>query len=338
MKMYRRSAKHHVSSLLLGLGLLSGPGVLLGVVGWPTMLAVELSPAEQIVIDRCQVDFVEEVAVPAVASEQLKQVFAKANQTVEASQLLAVQDDSSILGEIREAELQRKTLEQRASSQLALQQAKTYLESAKLKADSDFRLDQSSPGLVSRNAVRDSQLAVKLAEIAVGIAEEEQAKAAMTLELQRASIERLEARRRRLQISSPVGGVILAVLKSAGEWAQQGETIARLARMDRLRVSAVVSETQLSPRDAVGTAVTVRWTEGDRLQTLRGTITSVDPQMHDEGQIRIHATIENRRLGEGWLLAPGRRVTVIVHPVSDSAAEMSPATARRLGLEQGTRR
>jgi hypothetical protein len=103
--------------------------------------------------------------------------------------------------------------------------------------------------------------------------------------------------------------------------------------MDQLRVAAFLSESDLSPRRAVGTPVAIQWQEGLEQRakpeqlTLRGKIVAIDPQMLSDQTYRVIVMIENRRLDGGWLLVPGRSVTMSVYP--EQVALAKPSGAQR---------
>lgn len=126
----------------------------------------------------------------------------------------------------------------------------------------------------------------------------------------------------KLRARSSLTGVVLARYRNRGEWVDKGEPIAKIARMDQVRVSAFMAEADLSPRKAVGTPVAVQWHEGNTTPgnaieasgpyTLRGKIVSIDPQMMSDQTYRVNVMIENRQVDGGWLLLPGRSVTMTV--------------------------
>jgi multidrug resistance efflux pump len=289
-----------------------------------------------IVVERCQVRFLEEVEVPALESGQLVDIAVRENEAIEADQLIARLDDAPLEMRQRVAAIRRQVLRERLQDATDVELAETAYQEAKLLADTDERLHRTSPGTVSRNALQRSRLALRRAELERDRVARKRREAELELQQHEAERAHLENQLARLRINSPISGVVLQLLHAAGEWVAQGEAVARVARLDRLRVTALLHESQISPRVAVDTPVTIRWQEADITHTLRGAIASVDPQLHESGQFRVHVTIENRPLGAGWLLVPGRRVVMLVHPRSEG--NPTAAADRRLGVPRGQRR
>ena len=286
-------------------------------------------------IEQCSVAFLEEVDVPALESGPIIALNVELNDFVEQDQLLARLDDSQLQVQRRIADIKGTLLDRRLSSELEVELANMAYQDAKLTADADARLHQSSPGSVPQLKLQKSQLSLRRAELERERVDDQRREAELQLQVHRAETEFLDHRLRRLSVQSPLSGIVLETVKRRGEWVNQGETIATVARLDRLRVTAILNESQLSMRSAKGTPVAIHWQEGSQDVSLRGTITSLDPLLHREQRYRVHIDIENRKLENGWLLLPGRDVRLTVYPRTSEQLQMPPSTARRLGLPQG---
>ena len=101
-------------------------------------------------------------------------------------------------------------------------------------------------------------------------------------------------------------GVIRNVKKHIGEWAQQGDPIFNVVRMDRLRVQGSLKADQCSPEEVIGKTVIVEAVaERGRKITAQGKIVYVDPVL-EGGSYAVRAEVENYQEKSGfWAIRPG---------------------------------
>lgn len=288
----------------------------------------------QVEVEQCVVRYAEEVAVPALDSGPLVEVAVKQNQEVQSGQLVARLADDSLGIRRRAAELRRKIAQQRLADNLEGDFAETAYQEAVEELESNRRVYDASSGAVPLTTLRRLRLAVERANLERERVKKLRREAEIELEVQTAELELIDDHLRRLRVQSPMTGVVLSVEHQVGEWVAVGDPVARVARMDRLHVQALLSESQLLPRLAQDAPVTVRWREGEVEHVLRGRVTSVDPQMLSGGRYRLHATVENRLVQGSWLLWPGREVAMTVHPV---ATGVTTHAARRTSSAGATR-
>jgi multidrug resistance efflux pump len=286
--------------------------------------------ADHFDIGDATVQFIAEIEVPALSSGQLAIVNARAYQVIDANAIIAELDPTTLKERLHVAEMRRQLLANKLQSNLAEKIADATLREAKYRYESNSNISISSPGTVSKMELNRSQVAYQLAELELQQVNERKEDFGLELSIQTAEVAAVERLIDQLRVANPVDGVVLKVEREAGEWVNAGETVATVARMDRLQIPILISETQLLQRYAKGTSVAVHWDENGTQHSLRGRIDSVDPQFRSKNEYRVFVEVENRRLPEGWLLAPGRRVTVTVYPSSARAANTSPAAARLL--------
>ncbi|MDA0657883.1 MAG: HlyD family efflux transporter periplasmic adaptor subunit [Planctomycetota bacterium] len=107
------------------------------------------------------------------------------------------------------------------------------------------------------------------------------------------------------QIKSPFAGMVVRYEKHIGEWANIGEPIMRLMRLDRLYVTRQIDAAEMAQHTMLNRAVEIVVTIGDRKETLRSTISYVEPEIQTDQRYGVRAEIENRLIGESWLIYPG---------------------------------
>lgn len=290
--------------------------------------------AEAVRAEECVIRFAEVVDVPALDSGALAEVAVKQNQEVQAGQLLARLDERSLAIRRHAAELRREIAQQRVADDLEVKFAETAYQEALEELESNRAVYDASSGAVPLSTLRRLRIAVERANLERERVKKLGRQAEIELELQTAELEVIDDHLRRLNVESPISGVVLTVEHRAGEWVAVGESVAQVARLDRLQVQALMSEEVLPQRSANGAAVLVRWSEAGVEHSLRGRVVSVDPQQLAGGRYRLHATVENRPVDGGWLLLPGREVEMILYPLPPGTAQ----SAQRRLMTPGERR
>ncbi len=250
------------------------------------------SPTEAVVeVQDCVVRFAKEVNVPALASGRVGQVHVTINDAVKADSPIARLDDRSLL--IR-----------RRSAQLQLAAARRDVQD-----EAENRHAESSVQRSRAEAAR---------------AERQRERAELEVDLREADLAVIDQRLSHLRTETPLAGVVLEINRSEGEWIEKGETIATVARIDRLHVHALLSSDKISPAVCRNLPVSVFWrdpTTGAQ-RSLRGKILSVDPQRLPGGRYRLHAEIVNQNRGgdsSAWLLYPGVNVRMKVYASAATA-------------------
>ncbi|MEZ6090968.1 MAG: HlyD family efflux transporter periplasmic adaptor subunit [Pirellulaceae bacterium] len=276
------------------------------------MVRVTTAQERSITVEDSVVRFGEEIRVPAVEAGRLVELKVKRNEIVTGGQLLARQDDSAHLLQRRSATWQQTAAREESSDEIDLEYARALYAEAVAQRDADAGVYQKGGG--SMRSVRQSELAVQRAHLEIQRAEKALRLARIQLELRTAELTAIDDQLQRLQIRSPIAGVVLTVDRRVGEWIREGETLATIVRMDRLQIDAFLSNDQLRSSEAVGSPISVTWSDFGKSRRLTGTVDSVDPQVLTGNRYRLHATVENVKSDEGWLLVPGMDVMVNVHP------------------------
>ncbi len=111
---------------------------------------------------------------------------------------------------------------------------------------------------------------------------------------------------------APLGGMVVAVQKSAGEWLKASDPVVRIVRIDRLRVEDFVPA-HVAISGIEGKSVTFRPALpelGNRL--FHGEIVFVSPEANTvNSKIRIWAEIDNT----DRLLRPGLKGLLTIHDI-----------------------
>ncbi len=186
------------------------------------------------------------------------------------------------------------------------------LQSAEARLTGDAQLFKE--GLLSRDALRRSELAVKQAQIELAQLRDERKNAERAtgvqiegLSLERGSLDKEAAQARRLldlsTTKSDRNGVLTWVLSQEGALVRRGDVIARIADLSSFRVDGTVSDVHAG-RLRTGMPMVLRINEVD----LRGTVTEVYPTV-ENGVIRFTAALAEP---SNTLLRPSLRGDVLI--------------------------
>jgi HlyD family secretion protein len=186
------------------------------------------------------------------------------------------------------------------------------LETAQARLEGNQRLFAEQ--LVSRDALRQSELAVKQAEIELAQLVEERANAAKTtavqlegLSLERGSLDRNVGEARRLldlaTTKSDRDGVLTWIVTQEGALVRTGEVLARIADLTSFRVDATVSDVHAG-RVRAGMPVVVKVNDVD----LQGRVADVFPAV-ENGTVRFTVSLAERSHAG---LRPSLRADVLV--------------------------
>lgn len=147
--------------------------------------------------------------------------------------------------------------------------------------------------LVADSAV----IEIERAEKARKLLEEELALAQIEL----SQAEELLARH---QITAPSDGIVTAVEKRPGEWAEPGTALFQLVRVDRLRIEGFVAG-DAAAAGLLGRAAVATLETPDGPRAMEAVVTFVSPEASPvNGQVRVFIEIDN----SAGLLRPGTRI------------------------------
>lgn len=284
-------------------------------------------------VQECVVQFAAEVDVPALETGRVAELHVKKNQSVTEEGPILRLAGQSLLIRRKAAQVRLVSAQKEASSAIELDFAGAALEEARAELDLNLRIEKDTGGAVTRERVRQLRIGLKRAELEVARAQQRIDQALVAVELQQSEIAGLDDQLQRLHIGSPLTGIVLDVAKSKGEWVQQGQTVATVARVDRLHVYAFIRSQQIAASDCVGLPVSVSWTNPGTLreQSLPGKVISVNPQRLPGSRFRIQAEIVNQpklKDKQHWQLHPGTEVRMIVHTGSIAKRTTGSATNR----------
>lgn len=265
--------------------------------------------AEPLRIPDVLVTLIEQVETPAHEAGVLAELPVAPGQLVRTGQLLAKIDDTEARLRVAKATAEYEIAQAEANNLAKVRFAKAAAEVARAELqrglDSRDRFQRS----VSQTELDKLQLEADRGRLAVEQAEHESQLAKQTQKLKQIERDLASAALKRRSIESPLEGVVVEIMRRAGEWVEPGQPVLRIVRVDRLRVEAFLPAESGAER-LVGRAVrlSVSQSEGRTIE-LSGALTFVSPEIDPvNGQVRVWAEIDNRDRH----LRPGMRGTLTI--------------------------
>ncbi len=273
------------------------------------------------VLRECTVVLIEDIDLPALESGQLTDIMVKPGTSVTKNQKVAQMNDTRSRRALEEAQLRHRIASEQANDSTEVNASFKRAELAKAEYDKTRKLRQT--GSMSEQQTQRSRVSAQIARYEYDGARKLRDRAAMEAAAEMVTVQASQDSINRHAIKSPITGVVYEVNKDAGEWVTAGETVMKIARMDKLRVTRLVDGSQFHPQQLAGRKVSVKHiTAGNREVEFTGEVVFVDPQKRLNNQFMLWADIDNRMItGSGfWVLQSGDEVNMTIH-LDESVAQ-----------------
>ena len=279
-----------------------------------------LDESKAIAVQESVVRFSEELNVPSTEAGLIAELNVASGDSIQWGDPIARLDDRALRIRSHAASLRLESAMQQAADDLELQYAETALREAEAELESSRSIYNDAAGAVPLATIRRLRLSVERAELEVARAKKAANLAKIEIDLRSADVSVIDETMKRLQLQSPLAGIVLQVFHQRGEWVAAGEPVVRVARIDRLDVHGLLSADDLSPQSCRDQPVSIRWLDATTKteRQLRGRVTTVQPQRLAGGRYRFQATVANQKTADGkdWELHPGTEVRMHVYPTS----------------------
>lgn len=268
-------------------------------------------PAEPIEISSAVIKVGEEAAVPASEAGVLAEISVKDGQLVEEGATIARIRDSDVRLLVERSRMEADIALKKFNTDLDIQYAKKSTDVARAELARSIDSNTKYAKTVSKSELDRQRLLVEQGELEMQKAEHEREVAGLTHQIREnehsTALDQLERR----TIASPLKGMVVELQRRRGEWVQPGDTVARIVRLDRLRVEGFLAAKHAS-LDLVGSKARIQVTTADgKSLESPGEIVFVSPEIDPiNSQVRVWAEVENADLA----LRPGMQATVIVEP------------------------
>ena len=297
------------------------------------------SPARQApatpILERCVVTLIDDPEVSAQEPGVLVNILVREGMMVKAGDVLGRIDDSQAQSAKLVATFEQQAATEKAESDVEVRYAVAATDVAKAEYAKAQEAESRVRGSIGAAELNRLKLTAKRSELQIEQAQVQRKIDGLTAQTKGAEADAAEKNIERRLVKSPIDGVVVDVHRQVGEWVQPGDVVARVIRVDKLRVEGYANAAQYSPSQLRGkpVRVEVQMEEGREPAYFEGHVNFVDPQVQLGGRYRVWAEVTNRQDNGEWLLRSGLNAAMAIdttaRPVQATAAAEPRAAARQ---------
>ena len=282
------------------------------------------------VLTDCLITPKSDVDVPAEDAGVLVSVAVSEGMQVGKDYLLGKIDDIEPRMAKELAEFERQAAEKEAKNTVNIEYARAAAEVADATVAEREAANRKTSGTVTRETLRKLKLEAYRSKLAIKQEHFNQALAAITAKARATDVKAAETKIKQRHIKSPIDGLVVAIMKHAGEWVAPGDAIMRIVHFDTLWVEGFLDSGQYDPRDVDGRPVTieVELARG-RHEKFSGRVVYASQLIQTGGGYQVRAEVKNREEHDQWILRPGQFATMRIHvgeePVGEETNAQIPA-------------
>ncbi len=279
----------------------------------------EPATKEAIVMKSAILKVMDETQIPSEFEGTLAEVKVKPGVMVKKDQVLAVLNHKQLSLKLVQAQLELERVEVEVRNDFDVLYAEKSLAVAKSELERAYESRRIASQSVSEAEVERLKLLVDRAEVDLKRQKRNSQVAKLTQKIKLNEIEQIKEQIARHQIKTPIDGMVVSVDTNLGEWVMPSNPIAKLVRVDRLRVEGFVTADQAA-QDLMGREVRLQIKiPGSGETEFKGVVTFVHPDANPvNSQVRVWAEIDN----SDFKLRPGLRGDVII---SEKTQTSTPA-------------
>lgn len=262
----------------------------------------------------CEVDLVDDIELHATESGILDYVAVREGSQVRSEDIL-VKIDTSEPEKMKEiAKYKLDAALQRAREDIEVRYAQAQADAAEatvLELEETNRMVARS---VTEADLREARLQHKRAVLGIEKAENDRKLAELDAWGLKAEYEAADMAIERRTIRAPFDGLVIKKYRSEKEWAQPGEPILQLVRLDQLQVEGLVSVMEHSPAELNGCEVTINvQVANGRVVPATGRVVYIHPVLLRGQKAVVRAEITNRQENGAWLILPKMTAKMTIH-------------------------
>ena len=291
-------------------------------------LAQSGSSVKWVTFDDCPVLLEHRYVVPAKESGTVDSVAVELNEAVTKGQLLLSLDKDEAEMELETAKENQAVADHLAADDSDLKFTKLALEQANEELASSTEFAKS----FSDTEIRRQKLIVAKAGVDVIKAQNALERSGMQSKLAAKVVKAKGIKLANRDVLAPANGIVTELLVKPGEWVDVGKPVMVVADLRQLQVDCLIPIEKTDLKKLVGLEVRVESNHRDASGTpvrLRGKISSYDPKLSPQGEVRVHCRIQNQQTQGHWQLLPEMNVRLEVGVPAPAGNEKPPLISKR---------
>lgn len=261
-----------------------------------------------IVIKSGLVKFSKSVNVPVEQAGVLTKLLVREGQLVKKGQLIGSLKDSDLQLQLERAQTEYQISTITAESQIDIEYARKSRDVAAADLRRSEQANQRVPNTIPVARIEKQKLERDRTELQLQKAQRDFRIAELHSKLAHSDIKLAQSQLRKTQVLAPVDGMVVSIESHAGEWVEPSQTLAKIVRVDQLRIEGFVPAASARLIKS-GMPVEVRFKEDWIKQSIPGKVVFVNPEANPHNMtVQIWADIENVNQS----LVPGLRGDIVV--------------------------
>ncbi len=260
----------------------------------------------------------------------------KEGDKVAQEEIVALVDDTEAKLAYRAAWYELSVTKKTAENDVDIRYAKAQELVTQAEVDEVVEANQRAPNAISQSEVRRRRFQHDRSILATEQATRDHTLAELQVQVSQAKVDSAAQEVAMRRVKSPITGVVTEVYGQVGEWVNAGDPIAKLIRLDKVRVVGYVEAQKWAPSEIKGRTVTVEVTlSGNRQQQLQGKIDFAGYVIDGTGRYKVWSDIDNIEENGDYVIRPGMDATMSIKVSEsinltnvDSAAGQRPELSR----------
>ena len=261
----------------------------------------------------CILRAVEQVDLAVGEPGILNEINAKEGDQVSKDQLLLKVDDTKEQADLLVAQAKLKAAAEKAADEVNIKYAIESEKVAKSTYDRNVYSNKLVPGSIPIVQLLELELKVTESTLAIEKARREKVIAGFEAGVAEAEVKAATLAVNKHEVKSPIEGVVTDVRKHSGEWVQPSDAVLKIVRLNRIWVEGRVKATEYAPADLqrCDATVDVELKSHQPIQ-VKGKVVFVKPIAETGDSFLVRVEIENRKVGDSWVLCPGLPATMTI--------------------------
>lgn len=263
--------------------------------------------------NKCRVQLIHDIEVPALEAGQIKEILVKENQRVSPVDVLAqIRDDIAV--NQKEAAIKNKNVaEVDAKNDNRVKYARQSLDFATDIYQRKKKLYEDR-GSINFVEFREAQYQESQAQLQLDEAFTQQKVANEKLAVEQVNITAADAMIERHKVRSLLQqGEVAEIFVQKGEWVNRGDKVARVIDMENLKITGRADAKMIYPEQIDGRPVIVTLIlPNDATETFTGRVVRINLENSVSDKYYFEVEVKNRKRGDFWILRPNAEVGIKV--------------------------